>query len=232
MRIQVLALLAVWGIPAGASTLVDFNIVNSSTFSNGGGSFTSGNGGVIPGTYSGWFQVDVSNIPTDGRGIALSSWDVFTTGSSILGNGLDAEFTPTDGLGFLVPSLPMQFDSRIGSVQLDDIRFQAAIPAQGLGQHAFILDLYVLEPVGTFHGGLVYDASEQDLTALSSQSDFTGTGFVLDPAVLPAAASAPEADSGLLMAAGLGLIGLGAAARRVLIGSALPEPRRSASRLH
>jgi hypothetical protein len=63
------------GISASASTIETFEIVNSSSLRATGGVFTSGGG-----TFSGSFQMDISQIPDDGRGVTLglTNFNIFT----------------------------------------------------------------------------------------------------------------------------------------------------------
>jgi hypothetical protein len=201
VRIHILLLLA-GGIPAHASDIVNFEIVNSSSFSQGGGIFTSGGGG----TFSGWFQVDVSKIPQDGSagGFDLTSWDIFTTDPAGLGFG-DMEFNPGNSSGAFDVTLAQNYPF-LGTRQADAVTF-----AEASGQATFQLQLLMLEPVGLFRGGIVIDAT--DTRARFPQppitmSDALGTGLVLDPAVF-----SPEPGSGWLIAAGLGAL---LAARRLL----------------
>lgn len=206
MRIQLLSLLMVsWGISARGANILDFEIVNSSSLGVSGGVFTSGGG-----TYSGSFQVDVSQIPQDGSRAEfnLTSWDIFVTGPPELGFNL--EFNPSNGAGSLIVETEENLTNlgfpNYGFVQVDSILVQRTV-----GNDVFQLALSMLEPVGTFRGGVVLDARDTDTSFGSPPSQFAlsdlyGTGLVVDPALL-----APEPGHGLLLAAGLGFI---AAVRR------------------
>jgi hypothetical protein len=185
---------------ADAATLTNFNIVNSSSFSMGGGIFTSGANGaqIAPSnTFSGWFNLDVSSIPDNGAGIVLPSWDIVTKGDIAFDPfpaGFNVEFTSANSQGFFVSGIPQTL-GQLGKVEIDDLRFQGSFSGDEI-----VLDLYVLEPFDTFHGGIVYSAIEQS-TIGATQSDSTGTGFMLDPAVF-----SPEPGGELLLATGLGVL--------------------------
>jgi hypothetical protein len=206
MRIRLLSLLVLsWGISARGATILDFEIVNGSSLGVSGGLFTSGGG-----TYSGSFQVDVSQIPPGGSRIdfPLTSWDIFTTGPS----QFDMEFVPSNSNGSFIAQTEQNLTNlgfpNFGFVQVDSILLQRTV-----GDNVFQLTLSMLEPVGKFRGGVVLDATDTETNFVSQPSQFTlsdvfGTGLVIDPALV-----APEPGGGLLLAAGLGLF---AAVRRRL----------------
>ena len=189
MRIHILSFLMVsCGLSASGTNIVNFEIVNSSSFSSTGGIFTSGGG-----TFYGEFQLDVSKIPANGSatGYDLTSWDVFTTGPAGT-----IEFKPGTSSGVFDVTAEQNIPL-IGNAQVDALVFDA-----NAGQDT--LQLLFIEPVGYFRGGIVFDATAQDANGRLppfNMSDLTGTGFVLDPAVI-----APEPGSGLLLAAGAGVL--------------------------
>jgi MYXO-CTERM domain-containing protein len=204
MRIKLLPLLILsCGMSASAANVVDFVIVNSSSLSASGGVFTSGGGG----TFSGSFQVDVSQIPPGGSRtqFPLTSWDIFITGPPQL--GFNMEFNPSNGSASFVAQTEQSF-AGLGPnpdfLQTDSVIFQRIV-----GQDVFQLILSMLEPAGFFRGGVVLEAVDTDTNfgvpqSQTSMSDLLGTGLVVDPAIL-----APEPGCGLLLAAGLGLIAAG-----------------------
>lgn len=191
MRICVLPLVMLsLGISASGANIENFEIVNSSSLSVSGGVFTSG------GTFSGSFQVDVSQIPPDGsqHAFPLTSWDIITTG---LGNFND-EFISGGKFGATFVALSEQNIPGFGDVQVDAVVFST-----GVGDDILQLTLEMVEPVGMFHGGLVIQARETDTfngvpLSQTSQSDAFGTGLVVDPAAI-----APEPGAGLLLIAGV-----------------------------
>lgn len=206
MRIRLLSLLMLsWAISASGANILDFEIINSSSLGVSGGIFTSGGG-----TYSGSFQVDVSQIPPGGSrtDFSLTSWDIFATGPSQY--GFDMEFDPANSNGSFIAQTEQNLTNlgfpNYGFVQVDSVLFQRTV-----GDDVYQLALSMLEPVGSFRGGVVLDATDSDtgfagLPFQFTLSDVFGTGTVIDPALL-----APEPGGGLLLAAGLTLI---AAARR------------------
>jgi hypothetical protein len=204
MRIQFLSVLMLsCGIAASAATIQDFAIVNSSSLSITGGQFTSGGG-----TFSGSFQVDVSQITPDGSRteFSLASWDIFVTGPP--GFGFTMEFNPSNGNASFIAQTEQNLSNLgfpdPGFAQVDSVLFQ-----QRVGDDIFQLTLSMIEPAGFFRGGVVLQATDTE-TGLGSPpfqttiSDRFGTGLIVDPAVL-----APEPGCGLLLAAGLGLIAAG-----------------------
>jgi hypothetical protein len=197
MRIQLLSLLLLsGGISAGAATLQDFVIVNSTSLSDSGGIFTSGGG-----TFSGQFQVDVSQIPPGGNSAALqlASWDIFVTGPGTF----NVEFAPGVGSGSNLIVEASQNLPGLGNFQIDALVFTREV-----GTDVFQLTLSMAEPVGFFRGGVVIDAVVADHAGIppstTTMSDVFGTGLVVDPAIL-----APEPGCGLFLAGGLSLIAAG-----------------------
>ncbi len=194
MRIHVLSLVMLsLGISASGANIENFEIVNSSSLSVSGGVFTSGGG-----TFSGSFQVDVSQIPPDGSLLAfgLTSWDIVTTGPANIGNFND-EFISGGKFGATFIAEKEQNIPGFGNVQVDAVMFSTAV-----GEDIVQLTLYMVEPIGKFHGGVVIQATETDTFtgvpfSQTSISDAFGTGLVVDPAAI-----APEPASGLLLVAG------------------------------
>lgn len=203
MRIPLLSLLTLsCGFSASGATIEMFEIINSSSLSVSGGVFTSGGGG----TFSGTFEVDVSQIPPDGSRIdfPLTSYDIFVKGA---GQPFNMEFNSSNGFGSFIAQTEQNLTNlgfpNFGFAQVDSILVQ-----QIVGQNVFQLTLSMLEPAGRFRGGVVLDATDT-MTSFGGPpfqetlSDLSGTGLIVDPAVL-----APEPACGILLAAGLGLFGL------------------------
>jgi len=162
------------GVCAYGSTVENFTIVNSTSLSFVGGVFSGG------GSYWGSFQLDTSQIPSDGTGatINLTSFDVFTSGPA------DVEFAPALGaLASLVVGHATTYPL-LGSESVDQIEFLAPAPGGGIN-----LTLSLLEPQGDFHGGLVDNATETQFNLETEMdvfqvTDTSGSALVLDPAVL------------------------------------------------
>jgi len=205
MRVHLFSILMLsCGISASGANIKEFVIVNSQTMDISGGLFTSGSG-----TFSGHFEVDVSQIPQGGvtfSQVALTDWDIVITSSQT--PSLNVEFRPGNTTGSLHIGLEQDMGD-LGPAQIDILTFQ-----KDVGSDVVEVMLPMLEPVGLFRGGVVLNASAiyTNFTTppfgQTGMRDNFGTGTVVDPALF-----APEPGCGLLLAAGLGFV----AARRLRV---------------
>jgi hypothetical protein len=177
-------------VTAQGSTIKNLTIINSSNPSIRGGVFSGG------ATYYGGFSIDTSLIPSDGSAttVALASFDVFIAPPgqpvieissaiffSVAGLVLSAEF-PEGGL----------------DLQFDELQFAHASPDE-------ILKLDLVELAGSFNGGLVLHAAEEEFATFPpvTRNDFSESALIVDPALVPEPSSMALLCAGAVVFAAL-----------------------------
>ena len=86
------------------------------------------------------------------------------------------------------------------------LTFENLVGGACLADQCLTLDL--IEPTGTFSGGLVYFAEANSFEATSVVTDSSGSGMIVDPAVLSAVSPTPLPAAWPLFATGLGGLAL------------------------
>ena len=187
LRLLIPVFLLAWMSPVQGDTIEDFVIQNSSNPSVPGGTFFEG------GTYSGSFSLDTSQIPSNSSSIPLLTFDIVINVAPFI----NADLSPANGSVANWRTFPVANNSTLPfPLQGDLITFDG--PGVGVGG----FELWLLEPPGTFHGGLVYLAQVQDITGFD-YFDISGSAIVIDPALVPAPTPTPEPNCGLLLAGGV-----------------------------
>jgi PEP-CTERM motif len=168
----------------------NFTIINSTNPSIRGGVFSGG------ATYYGGFSIDTSLIPSDGSAatISLASFDLFVTpiGQPVIEISSAGSFTA----GSLI--LSAEFPEGGLNLQFDEPQFA----------HAFlndILELDLVEVVGSFNGGLVLHATEEEFATFPpvTRNDSSASALIVDRALVPEPSSMTLLGAGAAVSAAL-----------------------------